>query len=31
LRQAWDAAVAGKPLADHARNHGELASALTFW
>ena len=28
LRQAWDAAVAGIPLADHARSHPELEHAL---
>ena len=28
LRQAWDAAVAGVPLADHARTHAELGLAL---
>ena len=28
LREAWDAAVAGIPLADHARNHPALAQAL---
>jgi ribulose-bisphosphate carboxylase large chain len=31
LRQAWDAAVAGVALADHARHHDELAAALKFW
>ncbi len=31
LRQAWDAAVAGVPLAEHARHHGELRDALGFW
>ncbi len=29
LRQAWDAATAGVPLADHARAHPELAQAIT--
>ncbi len=28
LRQAWDAAVAGVALEDHARTHPELARAL---
>jgi ribulose-bisphosphate carboxylase large chain len=28
LRAAWDAAVAGIPLADHARGHRALARAL---
>ena len=31
MRQAWDAAVAGVPLADQARRHPELAQALTAW
>jgi ribulose-bisphosphate carboxylase large chain len=31
LRQAWDAAVAGVPLAQHARSHPELRDALGFW
>jgi ribulose-bisphosphate carboxylase large chain len=31
LRQAWDAAVAGVPLAEHARTHAELRGALSFW
>ncbi len=31
LRQAWDAAVVGVPLAEHARHHGELRDALGFW
>ncbi len=31
LRQAWDAAVAGVPLADHAREHAELRDAMGFW
>ncbi len=31
VRQAWDAAVAGVSLADHARQHRELREALTFW
>ena len=31
LRRAWDAAVAGVPLAEHARHHGELRDALGFW
>jgi ribulose-bisphosphate carboxylase large chain len=31
LRQAWDAAVAGVPLAEHARQHAELRDALGFW
>jgi len=28
LRQAWDAAIAGVPVADAAKQHGELAAAL---
>jgi ribulose-bisphosphate carboxylase large chain len=28
LREAWDAAVAGVPLADYAREHQALARAL---
>ena len=28
MRQAWDAAMAGIPLADHARDHAELRQAL---
>jgi ribulose-bisphosphate carboxylase large chain len=31
MRQAWDAAVAGTPLAEHARQHPELAQALKAW
>ena len=31
LRQAWDAAVAGVPLAEHARAHPELRAAMGFW
>jgi ribulose-bisphosphate carboxylase large chain len=31
LRQAWDAAVAGIPIKDHARHHAELRAALGFW
>jgi ribulose-bisphosphate carboxylase large chain len=31
LRQAWDAAALGVPLAEHARTHAELRDALTFW
>ncbi len=31
LRQAWDAAVAGVPLTEHAREHAELRAALSFW
>jgi ribulose-bisphosphate carboxylase large chain len=31
LRQSWDAAVAGVELVDHARDHDELAAALSFW
>lgn len=31
LRQAWDAVVAGVPLAEHAREHAELRDALGFW
>lgn len=29
MRQAWEAAAAGIPAADHARSHPELAAALT--
>ena len=28
LRQAWEAAIAGVPLAEHAERHPELAAAL---
>ena len=28
IRQAWDAAVAGVPAADYARDHAELRQAL---
>ena len=31
FRQAWDAAVAGVALADHARSHDALRAALGFW
>ncbi len=31
LRQAWDAAAAGVPLAEQARTHAELRDALSFW
>jgi len=31
LRAAWQAAMAGEPLADRARRHPALASALGFW
>lgn len=31
LRQAWDAAVADVPLAQHAATHPELQQALGFW
>ena len=31
LRQAWEAAVAGVALEDHARGHAELRAALSFW
>ena len=31
LRQAWDAAIAGVPLATHAQNHTPLRDALSFW
>ncbi len=31
LRQAWDAAVAGVPLAKQAARHAELQAALGFW
>jgi ribulose-bisphosphate carboxylase large chain len=31
MRQAWDAAVAGTPLQQHAVLHPELAQALTAW
>jgi ribulose-bisphosphate carboxylase large chain len=30
-RQAWDAAMAGVPLADHASRHAELRTAMGFW
>jgi ribulose-bisphosphate carboxylase large chain len=31
LRQAWDAAVAGVPLDEHARGQAALRSAMGFW
>lgn len=31
MRQAWDAAMAGTPLAEHARRHPELQAALSTW
>ena len=31
MRQAWDAAIAGVPLATHAQTHRELREALSFW
>ena len=31
MRQAWDAAVAGTPIEQHAATHPELAQALTAW
>lgn len=31
MRQAWDAALAGTPIADHAKVHPELAAALETW
>ena len=31
LRQAWDAAISGVSLQDHARQHPELQRALGFW
>jgi ribulose-bisphosphate carboxylase large chain len=31
LREAWDAAVAGVPLDEHARSHPALRAALGFW
>ena len=31
IRQAWEAAVAGIGLEDHARNHAELRQALEFF
>ena len=31
LREAWVAAEAGVPLADHARQHPALAQALQTW
>ncbi|KQP35634.1 ribulose-bisphosphate carboxylase large subunit family protein [Pseudorhodoferax sp. Leaf274] len=31
MRQAWDAAQAGVPLAEHARQHTALQAALGFW
>ena len=30
MREAWEAAVAGIPLDEHARNHPELARALAM-
>ena len=31
MRQAWDAAVAGVNIGDHAATHAELNQALSFW
>jgi len=31
FRQAWEAAMAGTPLAQHATRHAELKQALEFW
>ncbi len=31
MREAWNAAVAGTPLAEHARKHPALAQAITAW
>lgn len=31
LRQAWEAAVAGVPLADYARDRSELRQSLEFY
>jgi len=31
IRQAWDGAAAGIPLAEHARNHSELRQAIEFF
>lgn len=31
FRQAWEAAMAGTPLHEHAKTHAELRSALEFW
>ena len=31
MRQAWDAAVAGVDIGDHAATHAELNQALSFW
>jgi ribulose-bisphosphate carboxylase large chain len=31
MREAWNAAVAGTPLAEHAHKHPALAQALTTW
>ena len=31
IRQAWDGAAAGIPLAEHARNHVELRQAIEFF
>lgn len=31
MRQAWDAAMAGTPLAEHARQHAALHAALDVW
>ena len=31
MREAWDAAIAGVPIDQHARQHPALAAALGFW
>lgn len=31
MRQAWEAAIAGTPIAEHATRHPELAQALATW
>jgi ribulose 1,5-bisphosphate carboxylase large subunit-like protein len=31
MRQSWDAAVSGTPIALHAAHHPELAQALATW
>jgi ribulose-bisphosphate carboxylase large chain len=31
MRQAWEAAMAGTAIEDHAQTHGELAQALETW
>ena len=31
VRQAWEAAIAGVPLAEHAKNHPELAASIAYF